>query len=835
MPLFAQTAAETSLRVVEWSPPATPLGWAVLLGVGALLIAWTVRLDLRDTRGRSPLLRFWLMTLRLGVIAGLALVVLNPEERTQTTAERPSRVLVLLDTSLSMSDPAASLATAPPADGEEPVTRSAAVAGLLADSPLLAELRARHAVEVFTFDTAPAKVAALPRVRDEPEAQRADVPRPPGPVWPDLLTPTGLETRLGESLVEVLRRGRGPSLAGVVVLSDGGLNAGTGADSAAGLAARDGVPVFTVGVGGSDVPANLAVTDVVAPTDVRFGKGRERQDPFEVRAFLTAEQLGGRTARVELLRRRADAPPDTDVVIDTAEFPIPAGPDDGGESEPLEVAFELEPEEPGTFRYTVRAAVNGAGAAESRADDDARGKTVRVLGRNTAVLVIAGGPSRDYRFLRTALARSATVEADVWLQTVRPEELPGVSQEADDLLVAFPPQFPLRPAADRLPDTGDAARTYDVVIALDADWSALPPDGRQSLVDFVDRQRGGLVFLAGTVSTPRLADAGPDFAAVRQLLPVNLASQSLLELAADSATQPWPVGLTDAGRDASPLRLDPDAAVAGAVWTQFPGFYHAYPTRGPKDLATVLALHTDPRSGEDGPAVLAAEQRFGSGKVLYLGSDETWRLRVLGEEFFERLWTQAIRSAGEGRLRGGDEPVTFLVDRDEYLLGEPIPVRVRLQDQRGRPVDGEPPALAVQSSGGDERSLPAELRPSASRPGQYEAVLRPTRAGRLVLTVTPPDGGDPSSEAIEVRLPKLEQLTVRQDRALLTSLADATGGEYLSLSDAATRLPALLPDRTRTVTIDERLRALWDRTWVLALLVGLLGVEWLTRKLARLA
>jgi hypothetical protein len=39
----------------------------------------------------------------------------------------------------------------------------------------------------------------------------------------------------------------------------------------------------------------------------------------------------------------------------------------------------------------------------------------------------------------------------------------------------------------------------------------------------------------------------------------------------------------------------------------------------------------------------------------------------------------------------------------------------------------------------------------------------------------------------------------------------------------------------REPSVDEQLRALWDRQWVLYLLVGLLGVEWLTRKLLRLA
>jgi hypothetical protein len=48
-------------------------------------------------------------------------------------------------------------------------------------------------------------------------------------------------------------------------------------------------------------------------------------------------------------------------------------------------------------------------------------------------------------------------------------------------------------------------------------------------------------------------------------------------------------------------------------------------------------------------------------------------------------------------------------------------------------------------------------------------------------------------------------------------------------------LPGLLPDRGERFAVDEQLRALWDQEWVLYLLVGLLGFEWLIRKLLRLA
>ena len=75
----------------------------------------------------------------------------------------------------------------------------------------------------------------------------------------------------------------------------------------------------------------------------------------------------------------------------------------------------------------------------------------------------------------------------------------------------------------------------------------------------------------------------------------------------------------------------------------------------------------------------------------------------------------------------------------------------------------------------------------------------------------------------------------RQNAKLLADLARETGGKYLTLENAAAELPALLPDRGERFAVDEQLRALWDRQWVLYLLVGLLGVEWLTRKLLRLA
>ena len=68
------------------------------------------------------------------------------------------------------------------------------------------------------------------------------------------------------------------------------------------------------------------------------------------------------------------------------------------------------------------------------------------------------------------------------------------------------------------------------------------------------------------------------------------------------------------------------------------------------------------------------------------------------------------------------------------------------------------------------------------------------------------------------------------------ALATDSGGAYFPLDDqTAVELPKRLPNHGEEFLVDERLRTLWDRDWVLYVLVGLLSAEWLTRKLLKLA
>jgi hypothetical protein len=841
--LLLAAASDEALRTIEFDWPRTPLSWIVAIGVVLALVSLAISIYRRDARESGRGWQYVLTGLRLAVILSLVAIAINPQERTRQIAYRPSRVAVLIDTSLSMRFPETV------ADRSEAArTRAESVRDLMMRSTLIAELRKQHNVRVYTFDSAltgphavfPSQAeriesggsgatAATDANDSGPSAQESAVTNPteedtatrPATAkaaskatldWNEVVRPRGLETRLGEAVNEAVRQLGGRTLSGIVVISDGNSNAGIEPSTAQEIAKRADARLFTVGVGSTEQPVNLQVASIQAPSDVHLN------DPYDFAAFIQGFGLKGRTATVELLVRPEGDEKSQPKVIETREITIR---EDGT---PVEVRFRQTPTVAGAFEYFVRAKPP-AGVRELSDEDNERRKTVNVIDRKLHVLLIAGGPMRDYRFLHTMLNRHSSIDVDVWLQTVSAVTAGQVSQDAKKILVDFP-----RTPAELF--------DYDVVVAFDPDWSRIPAEGRKLLVNWVSEHSGGLVLVAGDIFTPQLAQASNDFDPVKELYPVFL-SAALQDLSLDAkADQPWPVALTDAGKQAGFLQLVENSFDPGAAWKQFPGVYRCYPTGGSKAGATVYANFADVRAqNEHGQPILFAAQFYGSGRTFYIGSPELWRLRAVDEEYFDRFWTKVIREVGQGRLRRGTARGLLLLERSQYALGQTIRVRANLLDPQLQPLDAPSVELNVFDPHGLPLSVPRVLNRDRDRPGQYWADFRASMPGTYRILVRPQldDEKQNLSAKIDVVLPNLEFDNPRQNAKLLADLARETGGKYLTLENAAAELPALLPDRGERFAVDEQLRVLWDRQWVLYLLVGFLGVEWLTRKLLRLA
>jgi hypothetical protein len=475
--------------------------------------------------------------------------------------------------------------------------------------------------------------------------------------WQAELQPRGTQTRLGQAVADQLRRYRDAPLAGVVVVSDGAQNAGVEPSAAVEVAKQAKVPLFTIGLGSKEAQRNVALRDLVVPSRAFPG------DTLNVTGYLQADGLAGRSVEVELSRRKAGehaggAPLDTQRVSLSAN------------GEVVPVSFDLEPGEAGTFVYELRI-VPPTGDANPR--DNSREAEVEVVDRQTRVLLFAGGPMRDYQYLRNQLYRDKTMTVDVLLQTAQP----GISQEANELLTKFP-------------STAEELYRYDCIVAFDPNWTQLEADQVELLEKWISDEAGGMIVVAGPIETAKWTRS-TEHTKIRDLYPVTFQQrQTLLDDGQYGGETPWPLDMDRAGREAKFLWLGVTAEESDAAWSSFPGVYGYFAVKGAKPGATVYARFSDPQAGMSSQRpVYLAGHFYGGGQVFYIGSGEMWRLRMVDPTYFEVLYTKLIRHVSQGRILRGSSRGSLLVERDRYELGETVVVRARLSDEQHEPLEAE--------------------------------------------------------------------------------------------------------------------------------------------------
>lgn len=788
MPTFVLLAATDVRHRVESRLLAACDEWWHLpaLVVALLLVAaaaiWIYRRDAVDVRPATAAL---LTALRLAALAGVVAAVFDVERIAEHEIVLPSRVAVVVDTSGSMALAAA---------GTDQASRSSRAVHLLGGG-VVDELRRRHEVDIWRFGGDVEPVVRLPV---------AGAGAAPGDAWQDRLGADGIETRLGDAVVRTLSEGPAGTLAGVVVLSDGAVNSGVDAAAAAAAAAAAGVVVHAVGIGADRLPDDVRVADLIVPARVFPG------DRFPATAFLRGQGFAGRTVRVELVEGgspEADGPATT--VLDAIDVAL------GADGELVPVRFDVAGSRAaGRRTLGVRLAppAGQGGAAERQAE-------VEVVDRVTRVLLMAGGPGREYQFLRNVLARDRTFSVDVLLGTATP----GSSQDARRVLDAFP-------------SSDEVLAEYDAVVAIDPDWREVDPAGQARLDRWVSRQSGGLVLVAGPVFTEAwLGD--PRSAGIRALAPVEVRRSATLAPTDRDRTRPHPLEFTREGREAEFLWLAPTRGASDAVWQEFPGVHACFPVDAAKAGATeyVRLRHA---AGLDGPLFLAAHY-YGAGSVAWIGSGELWRLRAVDPAAHERLVTQLLRHVSQGRLLRGARRAQLIVDRDRCPVGGEVAVRLVAADADA--VARLPAARVVAPDGS---TTPLRLEPEPARPGTLRGSFVASRDGGWLVEVDAVAGDERLARRVEAHLPERELARPLLDRGTLAHLADATGGTARFLVDGdwteadTAALVAACPDRTRREYETGGTDAAFKRRLNAILLGGVAGclcLEWLIRRLGRLA
>lgn len=657
------------------------------------------------------------------------------------------------------------------------------------------------------------------RAGDGETADSDGTPAEPTVDWRAELTPRGVESRINEVLQQVINRERGGPSAGVVIYTDGQQNPGLDADLAIAAAQEAGIPVYTIGAGSEKRPQNVRVVDVEAPQRVYPG------DKFTLSGMLQAVGYKGRTIRVELLSGLGSAAPEK--LEEEQRIVL------GADGEIQAVKFELNPEEVGKVNYRLRVALP---EADHDPKDNERSTSVQVVERKNKVLIVAGGPSREYQFLNKLLFRDKDTTVDVWLQS----GVEGISQEANELLFEFP-------------ETAEELFQYDCIVGFDPNWELLNEDQAKLLERWVAEEAGGLIVVAGPVFTPQWSARRPgDVVAdtVKGLYPVVFYYQgaATLSLGRFGGDKAWPLQFSRDGLDAEYLWLADSATESEQIWSSFEGVYGYYAVKDPKPGARILARFSDPDTELDGQLpIYLASHFYGAGRVVFQASGEMWRVRAVDDTYFDTYYTKLIRWASQGRLQRDSQRGVLLVDKDRCVLGDHIAVRAVLKDPQLRPLSD--PEVAASLILPDGRRTPLALRAvkDSTRGGMYAAQFTALLEGDYRVELKPPQSPDDEllEREVRARVPAREIERPERNDALLGAIAQKTGGQYFVNLDAALNkqgggqsLAGVLEPQDQTSFLPGTPDKNFERalmTWMMGLICGILSLEWLIRRLSKLA
>lgn len=765
-------------------------------------------------------------------------------------------------------------------------------------------------------------------------------------------------TNLGDSLLTGFGREVNNMVQGIIIITDGRSTEGT-PNALKELSERAGkaqIPLFVVGVGENREKIKIEFTDLRLPEHIRpedrfratvdvTGEGlTDKEVDISLDVIRYDRKSGQPDGEIVLVETKPNGEPTgTEVSLGQkvtikpegkpkfrasspplaqAEFPLDAATVAkwAGKEIPEGKKVEFKDDKEGELRFIARVPKDPRedfDKDEHRSDPAA----VTVLKRPLRVLLFASGPLRDYQFVRTLLVREmdkGRAEVSIYLQPV-----PGQDQPRQGRVQDVPPERLLTRFPDLMQDESrDTPETkfynlsnYDVILAFDPDWTKLTDQQLQMIEKWVGAHGGGLVAIGGPVNTLQLARPGAQAGRLKPILdiyPVVLQDSRIQELDRPT-TDPFPLRFVGANAEMEFVKLDEEHPNGSPLqaWDDFfngrikgsdkpgtpKGFYNYYPVERKKDGATTVATFTDPRAklpdGQEQPYLVTMP--YGSGKTVWLGSAETWRLRQYREAYHERFWTKLSRFSGSGNLTRLNRRVIPNLGR-VFTANNYVNVEAQIYDRDMKPMaQNARPKVLLRLPGGvvdKEMAKGFEMTPKPSQgewTGWFSTRFLVKAPGEYGLEIRVTETGDSESRKFMVKESNPELDNTRPDFTALRELASPADAVLSRVSDdTRNQLKTRLSRKTTTVSDkpdtkdktapEERLRLyfdlnsaelipncmitdsrthrnrgatsdLWDggftiwpaepqpikMSYILAAVVGLLSIEWLCRKLLRLA
>ncbi|QDT50735.1 hypothetical protein Pan258_48160 [Symmachiella dynata] len=603
-------------------------------------------------------------------------------------------------------------------------------------------------------------------------------------------------TNLTAGLEQLSRDAAGEDVAAALIFSDGRHNAVEGRpprDVAAGLGK---LPVHVVPLGMADMLRDVIVHHVDAPPAVA------KDDLISIEAIVTTYKCEGETLDVELLHQ--------DRVIDQQQITVSSDRADH------RVLFSKVADEYGrhAFQLRVKPLVD-----ETNNDNNYAAFEVETIEDSIRVLLADNLPRWEFRYLSNLFTRDKSLEYE---QLLFAPEIAGTGR------LQRLPEFPRKV---------EEWSYYRMVILGDVTPRQLDRDSQEALREYVTRQGGTLVIIAGQEAMPHAFQGEP----LEELIPVEESSQI-----ADRKNG-FHLQLTAEGKMADALQIGEDAFSGDRIWQEMS---HSLPVYSMSDyshpkptshtlIRAVAASGTE--SGDSGRAFLCW-QMVGRGRVVYLSAPTTYQLRIRnGDRYHHQFWGQLIRWAIARDLSTGSKTVRIQTDKSTYNTGEGVEAIVQLRNLNGAPFTGAQLEARAQQNGKVAASVP--LTEDTAIPGRYTGRFDGLAVGSYAVAVTGSDveellRSEKAEGPIETPISidptlSMEMGDTRSNRPLLAQIAELTGGQVVPPTAVSEVLQTI--NLSPHVTEETSRQALWDSWFCFWVIFICLAAEWTIRKMTGLA
>jgi hypothetical protein len=242
---------------------------------------------------------------------------------------------------------------------------------------------------------------------------------------------------------------------------------------------------------------------------------------------------------------------------------------------------------------------------------------------------------------------------------------------------------------------------------------------------------------------------------------------------------PGRFSLTDAGQRSLLTKLEDTDEASARVWATLPGFQWYAPALRAKAGAEVLATHSS-ESTRFGRVPMIVSKTYGSGKILFMGSDGAWRWRRgVEDKYHYRFWGQVVRWMAYQRNMSAGGNLRLFYSPDRPRTGDVLTLNANALSPSGEPLRDAVVIAQVAAPSGKTSSV--RLLPGGEESwGLFSGSFTPSEPGEHKVRLTCAESGAPLDSVISIQGSTREKIGQPARYDVLRDIAMLTRGKLMT-------------------------------------------------------